>query len=57
MLIISEAAMQRKSVDIYEGTARMAIFSRGKYKDILMLSITRPEFKESQSTKWIGMLL
>jgi len=49
--------MQRKSVDIYEGTARMAIFSRGKYKDILMLSITRPEFKESQSTKWIGMLL
>lgn len=31
---------------IYEGTARMAVFSRGKYNDILMLSINRPEFEK-----------
>lgn len=36
---------------IYEGTLRMAIFSRGEYKDIVMLSITRPEFEKRKSEK------
>ena len=33
---------------MYEGTMRMAIFSRGEYKDIIMLSITRPEFEKNR---------
>ena len=34
---------------ICEGTLRMAVFSRGEYKDIIMLSITRPEFGKSKA--------
>lgn len=36
---------------IYEGTLRMAVFSRGEYKDIIMLSITRPEFEKRKAEK------
>jgi RimJ/RimL family protein N-acetyltransferase len=51
----SENISSRKAAEkcgyIYEGTLRMATYSRGKYNDLLLLSMTRPEFEKRQSEK------
>jgi len=36
---------------IFEGTLRTAIFSRGEYRDINMLAITRQEFEKRKAEK------
>lgn len=45
---VSSRRVAEKCGYIYEGTLRLAVYSRGEYKDIMMLSMTRPEFEKMQ---------